>query len=175
MERAKKEKVVSEIRDLLSRASSCIAVDFGGVPMTTFTPIRKECAKNGVRMVVVKNTLARIAVKGTPYADLAKFFKGMTSLIVTTQDDQTVGAKILKKFAEKDNAFVVKGGMLEGKLLSPDEVKALSEIPGKPDLQAKLLGTLRAVPQNFVCLLAAVPQSFLRVLAAYRDKKKQEN
>jgi len=175
MERSKKEKVVAEIRHLLSKASSCIAVDFGGVPVATFTPVRKECAKSGVKMVVVKNTLAKIAVKGTAYADLARFFKGMTSLIMTTQDDQTVGAKILKRFAEKDKTFTIKGGMMDGKLLSPDEVKVLSEMPGKPELQAKLLGTLLAVPQNFVCLLAAVPQSFLRVLAAYRDKKKQEN
>ncbi len=65
--------------------------------------------------------------------------------------------------------------MLEGKILSPEEVKVLSEMPGKPELQAKLLGTLQAVPQKFVCLLAAVPQSFLRVLAAYRDKKEQGN
>jgi len=175
MERVRKEQVVAEIRRLLSGASSCIAVDFGGVPMTTFTPIRKECAKSGVRIVVIKNTLAKIAVKETAYADLAKFFKGMTSLVVTMRDDQTVGAKILKKFVEKDKSFVVKGGVMDGKLLSPNDVKMLSEMPGKPELQAKLLGTLQAVPQKFVCLLAAVPQSFLRVLAAYRDKKEKGN
>lgn len=175
MERIRKEQVVAEIKGLLSRASSCIAVDFSGVPMTVFTPIRKECAKNEVKLVVVKNTLAKIAVRETAYAEMAKFFKGMTALIVTTRDDQTVGAKILKKFSEKEKALIVKGGMLEGKVLSPDDVKRLSEMPGKPELQAKLLGTFQAVPQKFVCLLAAVPQSFLRVLAAYRDKKEQGN
>ncbi len=175
MERVKKEQVVAEIKKLLSGASSCIAMDFGKVPMTTFTPIRKECAKSGVKILVVKNTLAKIALQETQYAGMAKLFKGMTSLVVTTLDDQTVGAKILKKYVEKDKGFVVKGGMIDGRLLTASDVKMLSEMPGKPELQAKLLGTMQAVPQKFVCLLAAVPQSFLRVLAAYKDKKEQGN
>lgn len=172
MEKARKEQLVAELKELLSGASSCIAVDFGNVPMTTFTPLRKDCAKSGVKFVVVKNTLARIAVKETAYAGMTAFFKGMTSLVVTTMDDQTVGAKLLKKYAEKDKdkGFVVKGGMIDGRVLSAQEVKILSEMPGKTELQAKLLGTMQAVPQKFVQLLAAVPQSFLRVLAAHKEK-----
>jgi large subunit ribosomal protein L10 len=175
MERVKKEQVVAEIKEFLSGASSCIAMNFGSVPMTTFTPVRKECAKSGVRIIVVKNTLAKIAVQDTAYAGLSKLFKGMTSLVVTTKDDQTAGAKILKKYVEKDKGFVVKGGMIDGRFLTPQEVKLLSEMPGKTELQAKLLGTMKGVPQKFVCLLAAVPQSFLRVLVAYKDKKEKGN
>ncbi len=174
MERTKKSQVVSELKDILKDASSCIALDFSGVSSATFTPLRKECANANVKLAVVKNTLARIAVKETPYEGLDEHLKGMTCLICTMDSDQVVGAKLVKKYAEKDKNIKVKGGMLDGKLLSVDQVKALSDLPSKEELQAKLLATMLAVPQNFVRLLNAVPGNFVQLLAAYRDKLEKE-
>lgn len=173
MERSKKQQLVEEIREVLSRASSCIAVDFNGVNMETFTPIRKECSTNNVKMMVVKNTLARIAVKGTEYEEITNFLTGMTSLIFTLDADQVNGAKIIKKFSKKNDRIIVKGGVIDGKVLSAKDVDVLADLPSKEELQARLLATMLAVPQNFVRLLNAVPESFVRVLAAYKDKLEQ--
>lgn len=155
MERSKKQQIVEEIREVLSKASSCIAVDFSGVNMETFTPLRKECSTSNIKIVVVKNTLARIAVKGTPYEGIDKLLKGMTSLVFTLDSDQIKGAKIIKKFSKKDERIIVKGGVIDGKLLTMAEVNVLADLPGKEELQARLLATMLAVPQNFVRLLAA--------------------
>lgn len=164
MERSKKQQIVEEIREVLSKASSCIAVDFSGVNMETFTPLRKECATSNVKIVVVKNTLARIAVKGTPYEGVNNFLKGMTSLVFTLDSDQVKGARIIKKFGKKDERIIVKGGVIDGKLLTSQEVNVLADLPGKEELQAKLLATMLAVPQSFV-----------RLLAAYKEKLETAN
>ena len=174
MERTKKSQVVSELKEILENASSCIAVDFGGVSSATFTPLRKECAKANVRLAVVKNSLARIALKGTAFEGMEQHLKGMSCLVCTMDSDQVVGAKLVKKYVAKDKNIEVKGGMLDGKLLSVEEVKALSDLPGKEELQAKLLATMLAVPQNFVRLLNAVPGNFVQLLAAYKDKLENE-
>ena len=155
MERSKKQQIVEEIKEVLSKASSCIAVDFSGVNMETFTPLRKECSTSNVKIIVVKNALARIAVKGSPYEGVNEFLKGMTSLVFTLDSDQVKGAKIIKKFAKKDERIIVKGGVIDGKLLTSAEVNVLADLPSKEELQAKLLATMLAVPQNFVRLLAA--------------------
>jgi large subunit ribosomal protein L10 len=173
MERSKKQKIVEEIREVLSRASSCIAVNFDGVNMETFTPLRKECVSGNVKMMVVKNTLARAAVKGTGFEEITRFLTGMTSLVVTLDTDQVNGAKIIKKYSKKNERIIVKGGVIDGKVLSAADVEVLADLPSKEELQAKLLATMLAVPQGFVRLLNAVPESFVRVLAAYKEKLEQ--
>ncbi len=155
MERLQKEQVVVELKEVLRGASSCIAMDFSGVTMGTFTPFRKECARQNVKIAVVKNSLAKIAVKDTPYEGMTSIFKGMTCLVCTMEKDQVVGAKITKKYADKDKKIILKGGMLDGRLLSEKEVEFLAQIPGKEELQGRLLATMLAVPQTFVRLLAA--------------------
>jgi large subunit ribosomal protein L10 len=87
--------------------------------------------------------------------------------------DQVSGAKVVKKIAKKDERIVVKAGALDGKILTAKEVEVLADLPSKEELQAKLLATMLAVPQNFVRLLNAVPQTFVRLLAAYKDKLEQ--
>jgi large subunit ribosomal protein L10 len=170
MEKSKKKQIVEDLKDVLSKASSCIAVDYNGVNMETFTPMRKECYKSNVRLVVVKNTLARIAVKGTDYEGILDMLSGMTSLVFTMDDDQVAGAKILKTFAKKNDRITIKGGVIDGKILSEKDVKVLADLPSKEELQAQLLATMLAVPQNFVRLLNAVPQNFVQLLAAYKEK-----
>ena len=101
MEKSKKQQIIEEIKDALSKASSCVVIDFNGVNMETFTPFRKECAKEQVRLLVVKNTLAKHAVEGTPYEGISKFLSGMTALVLT-MGDQVSGAKVVKKIAKKD-------------------------------------------------------------------------
>lgn len=174
MERSKKREIVKEIQEVLSKASSCIAIDYDGVNMATFTPFRKECAGEQVKLLVVKNTLAKIALKGSQYEGINQFLNGMIALVFTMGNNQASGAKIVKKFVKKDEKIVIKGGMIDGKILSLKEVEALADLPSKEELQAKLLATMQAVPQNFVRLLNAVPETFVRLLAAYKAKLEQQ-
>ncbi|MBO4441916.1 50S ribosomal protein L10 [bacterium] len=169
MERSKKQQIIEEIRDVLSKASSCVVISYDGVNMETFTPFRKDCANENVKLLVVKNTLAKIAVKGTDYEGISPFLTGMTALVISL-GDQVCGAKIVKKVAKKNESIVVKCGVLDGKTLTAKEVEVLADLPSKEELQAKLLATMLAVPQNFVRLLNAVPETFVRLLGAYRDK-----
>lgn len=158
MERSKKQQIIEEIQGVLSKALSCVVIDYTGVNMETFTPFRKECAKEQVKLLVVKNTLAKIAVKGTPYEGITDSLTGMTALVVA-MGDPYIGAKVIKKIAKKDERIVVKSGVFDGKLITPAEVGVIADLPSKEELQAKLLATMLAVPQNFA-----------RLLAAYRDK-----
>ncbi|MCK5807903.1 50S ribosomal protein L10 [bacterium] len=174
MEKSQKEQVVAELKELMTAASSCVAMDFGGVPMSTFVPFRKECATSNARLVVVKNTLARIALKDTEYEVMDSMLAGMTALLFTMDNDQVVGAKLVKKYADLDEHITVKGGAIDGTLLDVAGVMQLSELPSKEELQSKLLATMLAVPQNFVRLLNAVPQNFVQLLGAYRDKVEQQ-
>lgn len=170
MEKSKKSTVVAELKDSLNKATSCVALDFERVPMSTFTPFRKDCANENVKMVVVKNSLAKIAAKNTPFEGVAPLLKGMTCLVLTMGADQVAGAKVVKKFAKVDKNIIVKGGMIDGVLLNVAQVEALADLPSKEELQAKLLATMLAVPQNFVRLLNAVPQNFVQLLNAYKGK-----
>jgi len=169
MERSRKQEIIEELRDVLSKSSSCIAIDFNKVDMETFTPLRKECALSDVRLVVVKNSLGKIAVKETDYEGVTDFFTGMTALVCTL-GEPVEGAKIIKKYSKQNENIKVKGGVIDGQMLSVADVMVLADLPSKEELQAKLLATMLAVPQNFVRLLNAVPESFVRVLAAQRDK-----
>jgi large subunit ribosomal protein L10 len=170
MEKSKKKQIIEELKDVLSKASSCIAVDYNGVNMVTFTPMRKECAQSNIRMIVVKNTLARLAIKGTDYEGVADMLSGMTSLVFTMDDDQVAGAKVIKSFAKKNERITIKGGVIDGKILSAKDVEVIADLPSKEELQAQLLATMLAVPQNFVRLLNAVPQNFVQLLNAYKEK-----
>lgn len=169
MERSRKQEIIEELRDVLSKSSSCIAIDFNKVNMETFTPLRKECALNNVRLVVVKNSLGIIAVKDSDYEGITEFFNGMTALVCTL-GEPVEGAKLIKKFSKLNENIKVKGGVIDGQMLSVADVAVLADLPSKEELQAQLLATMLAVPQNFVRLLNAVPESFVRVLAAQRDK-----
>ena len=169
MEKSKKKQIVEELKEVLSKASSCIAVDYNGVNMKTFTPMRKDCAKSSVRLIVVKNSLAKLAVKDTDYEGITDMLTGMTSLFFTMDDDQVAGARVIKTFS-KNARITIKGGVIDGKILSAKNVEVLADLPTKEELQSKLLGTMLAVPQNFVRLLNAVPQNFVQLLAAYKEK-----
>ena len=134
--------------------------------------LRKSCREKGVQLRVVKNTLARIASEGTQYEELFKDCKENTALAFS-DEDPAAAAKAITEFVKSNDKAKLKSGAIPGKVLDEAELIQLSKLPGKLELQAKLLGLLNAVPTNFVRLLNEVPSSFVRLLAAYRDQKEQ--
>ena len=170
MKRDEKASKVSALNETFSKAKFAVVADYRGLKVTELEKLRRELKKNDAQIQVAKNTLLKLAVQGTDYEVLSEYFTGTTAVTVSFEDP--VGpAKALADFAKDYKALVIRSAALDGSVLSADDVNALSKLPSKPELQAKLLGTMAAVPTGLVQVLSAVPRSFLNVLQAVNEQK----
>jgi large subunit ribosomal protein L10 len=169
MERAGKDQLIQEVSATFANVMSVVLADFRGLDVGTVTNMRDEFRKAGCGYRVVKNTLIKIAVKDTPMAAMAttpELLAGPTAVIWSTESP-SLPAKLAVRFAkEQAQKFRVKGGYFEGQVLDQRGVEALSQMPGKPELQASLLMTFMAAPTDLVRTLAAGPMNFLYLLQA---------
>jgi large subunit ribosomal protein L10 len=165
-----KAQVVAEMAEKLAACQTAFLADYRGLDVEQINQLRGELRKLGVEYRVVKNTLLRLAAKNTDVACLTEFLEGPNA-IALAGDDPVAPAKVLTEFAKKNDAFEIKAGVLGGKMLSLEEIKALADLPGREGLLAKILGSLNAPASNFVGVLAAVPRSFVQVLAAIQAQK----
>jgi len=133
------------------------------------TELRRRLRKAEVHYEVVKNTLVRRAVLGTPLENLETYFKGNTA-IAYHEEDPAALAKVLTDFAKENEALSLKGGWLDGELLDEAAITALSMLPGKDALRAKLLSVFIGVPTKFVRTLIAGPTTFVQVLQARQEQ-----
>ncbi|MEK6553921.1 MAG: 50S ribosomal protein L10 [Bdellovibrionota bacterium] len=176
MQKTREQKAldVNVISDRFAKAKAAFLVDFKGLDVEKVTKLRKTLAPIKSEFRVVKNTLALRAIKDHPaYATaLEKAFTGNNG-VVFAYEDASAAAKTLTAFAKENEALVMKTGAMDGKLLNEAMIKYLATLPGKPELQAKLLGTFQGPTSTFVRLLNNVPSSFVRVLAAYKDQKEK--
>ncbi len=170
MNRDNKEQVVAELAQKLAASKATFLADYRGLNVEQLNKLRRELHGAGVEYRVVKNTLLRLAAKGTDAECIEPHLAGPTAIAIAGQDP-VAPAKILSDFAKANAKFELKGGSLEGKVLSPAEIQALAELPSREELLAKMLGSLNAPITNFVGVLAAVPRSLVQVLAAVQDKK----
>lgn len=172
MNRTEKAKVIEELKGVSTSSSIAVVTDFKGMTVEEMTELRVKLRSANVAYHVVKNTLARIALGDSTHKVLGEKLKE-NNAIAFGYDDPVAAAKVLTDFL-KDNPktkLVLKGASLEGKYLTDVQVKDLAKLPGRLELLAMLLGTMNAVPQNFVGVLAAVPRGFLNVLTALKDQK----
>lgn len=170
LDRATKEGIVGEFRGKLEGAQLVVRLGFTGLKVSQVNTIRREIEKvDGTYLAVVKNTLAKIASAETDSAPLFQKLSGPNAFLVCGED--LVGpAKVLAKFAKDFEKFQVLGGVLSGKVISPDQVKALATMPTKDELRAQLLAVFKAPYGQFVQVLAAVPRNLLNVLNARKDQ-----
>lgn len=168
MFRAEKEALVQKMRDEFGQAKSIIMTNHAGIGVNTVNELRSEFRANGVHYHVVKNTLAKLAVKDTDLEIMADAFRGPTA-VAYSFEDAVAPAKVISDFADDHEAFELKGGYLDGKMIDVASVEALAKMPTKDELRAKLLRTFNAAPTNFVRLLNAAPKNFLNVLKARGD------
>jgi large subunit ribosomal protein L10 len=166
-----KQATVSEVQTKLAGAQALIVAEYRGLNVERVTQLRSKARKSGVYLRVLKNTLARRAVKGTPFEKLADQMVG--PLMYGISQDPVAGAKVLSEFARENELLVIKAGAMPNALMSAQEIKALAQLPSREQLIATLLGTLQAPMAKLVRTLNEVPGKFVRTLAAYRDSKEK--
>ena len=154
---SEKKEIVLELSEKL-KSSSGVLVDFSGITVNEDTELRVKLREAGIDYTVVKNTLMRFAIKNVGFEDLEPVLTGTTSLAVTN-DDPVAPARIIKEYADTLNdRFEIKGGFMDGKILSVSEVNALAKIPPLPILHAQLLGTMLAPITSLAVVLKAISE-----------------
>jgi large subunit ribosomal protein L10 len=167
-----KKEVVAQISARLVKAQSVVLAEFRGLPVEQITVLRAQARASGVYLRVLKNTLARRAVQGTPFEKLADQMFG--PLAYGISDDPVAAAKVLHLYAKGNDKLVIKGGAMPNYVMSAKEVGALASLPSREQLLATLLGTMQAPIAKFVQTLNEVPGRFVRTLAAVRDQKQKQ-
>lgn len=168
MNRTEKAQVVEELREAFANAKSIILASHTGIDVNTINELRSSFRQEQVEYRVVKNTLAKLAIAGTDMEPLGEYFVGPTA-VAYSFEDAISPARIAKQFAKDHDKYEIRAGYVDGSVFGAEGVVALAEMPTKPELQAKLLGLLQAVPSKFLRTLNAAPQQFLLVLKARQD------
>ena len=166
-----KKAAVSEISDKLAGAQAVIVAEYRGLDVASATELRAKARKSGMYLRVLKNTLARRAVKGTPFEMLTDQLGG--PLMYGIAQDPVAGAKVLAEFAKDHEFFVIKGGAMSNAAMSAKDITELALLPSREELLARLLGTMQAPVAKLVRTMNEVPGKFVRTLAAVRDSREK--
>ncbi len=169
--REKKQEDLNALTEQLNNSKSAMVVGFNKLTVTKDQEFRNYLRDAGANFRVVKNTLARIAIKGTPYEDTSEYFKGVTG-IAWTENDAVVLSKAVSKFV-KDNAdiYTFKAGVVEGRVVNLTQVEAIASLPSKEQLISKLMFVINAQAQRIVTVINAVPRNLAVVIKQIGEGK----
>lgn len=168
MQREQKQQVLGEIKEAWKNVASIVIADYRGITVPVVTTMRDDFRKAGCHYRVIKNSLVKIAVKGSKMEPITQLMTGTTAVIWTTGDAPQPPAQVALKWAKDEPKFQIKGGYYEGQVLDLAGVETLAKMPGKAEIRASMLMTFLAAPQGFVAQLAAGPQNFAYLIDARR-------
>ena len=172
MNRAEKREVIEHLNQRVNQASIALVSDFRGLKVEEMETLRGRLREQGIHFQVVKNTLARLALQDTPHEVIKDDFRDCCALALG-YDDPVVAAKVLSKFAKENKKFALRFASYEGKPLSADDIEELSKLPGREQLLSMLMGTLNAVPGNFVGLFGNLLRNMLYALNGIKEQKEK--
>ncbi len=169
--RETKQKDLVALTESLQNSKSAMVVSFSKLSVTKDQEFRNRIREAGAKYQVVKNTLARIAVKDTQYEQATEHFKGVTA-IAWTESDPVILTKAISKFM-KDNAdvYTFKTGVVDGKLVDANQLQVIANLPSKEELMSKLLYVLNAQAQGIVTVINAIPRDLAIVIKQIGDQK----
>ena len=165
MANAEKTAAVAELTERFNGSSGAVLTEYRGLSVQQLSDLRKQLKGAAAEYKVVKNRLARLAVKGSPLDALGVHLKGPTGLVFTKQDPVAV-AKALQAFVKTNPQLQIKLGLVEGKVVQPGELKALSDLPSKEQLRSQIVGVLQGPMAQLVSLLQAPLREIVYVLEA---------
>ena len=172
--RPEKASKVAELKDLLTSSKGVVLVNYCGLTVAEDTELRAKMREAGVKYMVAKNTFIRIAAKEAGIEGLDSVLEHNTALAFSAEDP-VAPAKILNDFSKDHKALELKAGVLDGKVIAVDEVKALAELPSREELLAKLVGSMQAPISGLVNVLQGTIRNFVYTLEAVRQKKEPES
>ena len=170
MKLSQKKQIAEDLQQRFSRSKVVIVTDYKGLDVTTLNLLRKKLRDLDIEYKVAKNTLLIRASQETEVAVIADIFKGPNAVAIS-YEDPVAPAKVLTEFAGQHKALEIKAGVMGGKVLDLDAIKALSTLPSREVLLGQLLSAFNGVPTNFVRTLSAIPVKFLNVLEAIKAQK----
>ena len=168
--KAFKNDKVALIKEKIDKAQVAVVSEYTGLSVEEITKLRRELQKEGGDYMVTKNTLAKIAIKGTPYEVLAETLKGPIA-IAFGFTDQVAPAKVLSKFIKDTKKGEIIAAAMDGQLMSAEEAKALANLPSREELYATMLGCINSPASGIANSVNAVMSSLVRAVAAVRDQK----
>jgi len=167
-----KAQTVAAVHQLLKAAKMAIVTEYRGLTVTQMTHLRREIRGASGEYQVIKNTLVRRALKDTPFGDLEKLLEGPNGWVFA-YDDPVVLSKALVKFADSNDKLSIKGGVFEGRFMDSAGVKVLSQMPSKPELQAKLLAMINAPATQLLRTIQEPGARMVRLLESLRKSKSE--
>jgi large subunit ribosomal protein L10 len=155
--REEKVQQINEIADKLRESQTTVIADYRGLTVAEVTELRKQLREAGVEFKVYKNTLTRLAVQKEGFTELDQYLTGPNA-IAFSNNDVVAPAKILVDFAKKNENLEIKGGIIEGKVVDANAIKALASLPNREGLLSMLLSVLQAPIRNFALAVKAVAE-----------------
>lgn len=182
---ANKHEIVADLKQMLSETQLTLVVDYTGLSVAQITDLRNRLRPTGSLCKVTKNTLMRKAIEGDETWEAMQEFLSGSSAFILVQDDLGAAIKAYQAFQKETKKTELRGGVMEGRALSLDDVKAITELPTKEELMAQIAGAIKsiptkvavgtkAVPTKLAVGIKEVPASLVRAIKAVSEKDNSE-